>query len=647
MNDLEKNPAQVNPDENPQCEPVAENTACDPTPSPVEANASETQPDVNVEAPADDNCPDDVIGDATEANNDAPAEKEIPNFHLMSKAELLDALRSIVNETRAESHREVSAIRQAFHAIRSRERDQEMNDYIEKGGPIDAFASAPDEAENEFNQLLADFKDIRQKHLAAEDERRQENLRLKQDIIDKIKSINDDIDNINLHFPKLRELQAQFKEIKDIPASAEAEIWKNYQAQVEMFYDHLKMNKELRDLDFRKNLEAKQALIDRAKALAEEKDVVAAGRNLQELHDKWREIGPVAKEYRESIWEEFRAASSIIRRAHQEYFEARKAAEAEAEAQKTALCEEIEALDYSQLKKFNEWDEFTKKILDLQARWKKLGFASRKVNTLLFNRFRKSCDDFFNAKAEFYRQTKEELAQNLEKKTALCERAEALRDSEDKAKAAEEIRKLQAEWRTIGGVARRHSDAIWQRFTTACNAFFEERKQRISGIRKEEAENLAAKKEVIAQLAAIDPEQIENKEGIAQVRELQQRWQEIGHVPFKLKDKLYEEYRTLCDKLYDAFDFRGNRRRAASFRNRVEEMGSDDSRLGRERERLYREYEKKRSELKTYENNMGFFKFNSSEGNSMAREMEKRIERIKQDLNELKNKIELIDDKMD
>lgn len=579
----------------------------------------------------------------TEVNEEQPAWKR---YHEMSKDELLAELTEIVESGKMDHNKEVAAIKQAYHALRSKEIEQELNEYLEKNGDPTGFATTPDSSEEAFKQLMTRFKDGRTAFLAEQEAVRKSNLEKKQAVIDQIKSIIEDIDNINLHFPRFSELQNEFKEIKDIPETAETAIWKEYQALVEKFYDHLKVNKELRDLDFKKNLEAKRALIDEAKALKDVKDLVVASRRLQELHNTWREIGPVAKEFRESIWEEFREASTVIRKAHQEYFEARKAQEAENEAAKVTLCEEVEAVDYASLTNFAAWDEMTKNIIALQGRWKELGYASRKVNSELYARFRQACDAFFNAKADYYKRVKDEMNENLAKKLALCEKAEALKDAENKGKAAEEIRALQAEWKTIGTVPRRQSDAVWQRFNGACNEFFKDRQRRVSAVREEENANMAAKLEVIESLKAIDPEKTGRSEGLPLVRELQQKWQSIGHVPFKKKDELYASYRAECDRLYDAFDASGKKGRINSFRNKVDKMDNSDNGLNRERERLYRAYEQKRAELKTYENNLGFFKYQSASENPLLKDIERKVARIKEDLTELKKKIEMIDEKL-
>ena len=440
-----------------------------------------------------------------------------------------------------------------------------------------------------------------------------------------------------------REIQAEFKEIGEVPATEATELWKNYQGAVEQFYDQLKVNKDLRDYDFRKNLELKTLLCEEAEKLNEEEDIVLAFKRLQNLHDEWRQTGPVAKEVREEIWARFKDASTLVNKKYQGFFEERKARELENEKAKTEICERVEALDFSSLKTYAAWDEMTKQILAAQEDWKKLGFASRKTNNQLFSRFRSVCDKFFTLKAEHYREMKEELAANLARKTALCEKAEALKDSTDWKKTADELVRLQKEWKTIGTVPKKHSDSIWHRFQTACDAFFESRKANLNESRAAEQVNLKAKREIIAALKEI-PLDSNRAETMPKVKELQAKWQTIGHVPMREKDKLYDEYRAACDALYNRLGRdRGGRSR---FEDVINEMGADQQKLYRERERILRAFEIKRNELKTYENNLGFLSSKSKSGDSMVREMERRIQRIKDDLASIEEKIKLIDSKL-
>lgn len=569
-------------------------------------------------------------------------EETAKNVHAMSKEELLAELRQIVDTASVNAHRDVMAIKQALFSLRQREVNEELNSYVEAGNAPESFSANPDELEAEAKELINKFRTMRQAYLEAEEKRMEENLAAKRELLQEMKNIADDADNVNMHFQKFQELQQQFRDIKEVTPSAESEIWKQFQAVVEQYYDTLKMNKELRDLDFKKNLEVKRRIISDTVALQDETDVVEAGRRLQTLHAEWREVGPVVKELRDEIWEEFKTASGIINRRHQEFFEQRKAEEKRNEEAKTALCDEIATIDVNELKTFAAWDEATNKIKELQAKWKTLGFASRKVNNELFARFRAACDAFFEAKAAHMQATRDSFQANLEKKTALCERAEALVEAGDSKKNFEEIQKIQAEWRTIGSVGKKYSDAIWERFTTACNKFFALRKEQYAARHSEEMANLQAKREVIAAIKAI-PQDIDRREGLRQVKELQAKWDTIGFVPFKHKDQIQTEYREACNAIYGAFNTSRNRERRQHFEGQLSSMKDDSRKLGSERDRIMRQIEVKKQELKTYANNLGFFNVKTSAGNSMLKEMERKMARIEDEIKQLKEKISMID----
>ncbi|MDE7420211.1 MAG: DUF349 domain-containing protein [Muribaculaceae bacterium] len=569
------------------------------------------------------------------------AEERKPRFSEMSKSELIDALRSIVEEERATEHHEAQAIKGAYFALRNKETLAELEKHIAEGGKPEEFVSVPDEGEEEVRDLFSRFRDIRAAWLEADQKAREANLEEKQTILNGIKEIAADIDNVNVNFQKFQDLQKQFKEKADLPETAVTGLWKEFQTAVELFYDQLKMNKELRDLDFKKNLEAKRQLVEQAKALAENSDVVDAINKLMILHNEWRETGPVAKEYREPLWEEFREASSVVRKRHQEYFEGRKANEAANEEAKLKLCEEVENIVAALPESFNAWDEATKKVIDLQASWKETGFASRKNNAALYNRFRNACDIFFKAKADYFHRVKDEYSENLKKKTELCERAEALSSEEKISVAIAEVQKLRDEWKTIGSAGRRHSDEIWNRFTTACNAVFDRRKAESGDRKKEENANLEAKREVIAQLQALDLE-LDRRQLLPMVRELQEKWNAIGHVPFKVKDQLRAEYREICDKIYNSFDAKESRNNMRRFEQKMEDIKDDSSKVKREKDYLMRQLEAKRNDLKTYQNNMGFFNVKSSAGNSMLKDLERKIKLIEQDIEQIQQKINML-----
>lgn len=537
---------------------------------------------------------------------------------------------------------EVARLKQLFYAIRKVELEKEKAEFLEKGNEETAFAAKVDEVEEKFKEILNVIKEKKATLLAQQEAERQANCEKKVKIIEEIVTLAADTDNVNRAYPRFKELQQEFKAVGDVPPTVATEQWKQYQDAVESFYDQLKVNKELRDYDFKKNLDTKQLLCSEAEKLAEETDVVVAFKRLQELHGKWRETGPVAKEIREEIWSRFKDASAVVNKKYQSFFEERKAREQENEIAKTAICERIEALDFDSLKSFSAWDEMTKTILLAQEDWKKLGFASKKMNNVLFARFRATCDKFFEMKATYFKTIKDDLSTNLEKKIALCEKAEALKDSTDWKKTTDELIALQKEWKTIGAVAKKHSDVVWKRFLAACDYFFEEKKKNTSSTRQVEQANLKQKKEIIAKLGAIT-EDVARDEAIKQIKELMAQWQQVGHVPYRDKDKVYEAYRAKVDELYKQFDMRGTQARMANFEESVSGMGGDENKLYRERERLMRSYEQKRNELNTYENNMGFFNSKSKSGDSMLRELERKIQRIKEDLATIEQKIKVID----
>lgn len=567
---------------------------------------------------------------------------ETPNYHEMDKEGLVEALKKILEDSRLNAHKEVSLIKQCFNGIRQKETEEEMQKFLDAGNEPAAFSAAPCALEAQFKELHDEFKEKRAAFLEAEENRRQENLAKKLGVLERIKALMEDVDNINRNYPRFVELQAEFKEIKDIPGAAENEVWKQYKQQEEHFYDLLKLNRELRDLDFKKNLEIKRQLIEQAKSLAEEEDVIEAGRKLQILHNEWRETGPVAKELRDEIWNEFKEASTVVNKRHQEFFDSRREKETENEQAKTKLCEEVEAINPEEIKGFGAWEKATDAIKALQAQWKEIGPAPRKVNNAIFARFRAACDKFFEAKAEYYKTVKTEYRDNLAKKEALCQKAEELLKQIDAPGAREQVQALQAEWKTIGPVERRQSDAIWARFTAACNAFYEELRSRRSGKREEETANLAAKKAVIEKIKAI-PLDGDRNEVLPAIRELQIEWQQIGHVPYKVKEELYKEYRTACDAVYNSLDSTRTRQRMSDYQERIRGLRGDKGKEISEREKLLGALDRKKADLATYENNMGFFNVKSSAGNAMVQELERKIKKIKDEIDEINEKIKMLD----
>lgn len=564
----------------------------------------------------------------------------------MTKDDIIATLEAISEKDGADiSREEVSSLRQHFHAIRKSELAAEKQAFVDNGNDEAAFTPAPDPLEERFHQLTETIKEKKALYVAAVEAERKANLDKKLAIIDELGKMAEDTDNVNKLFPRFRELTQEFKTVGEVPPTDTTDLYRNYSAAVERFYDQLKINKDLRDYDFKKNLEQKQLLIAEAEKLAAEEDVITAFRRLQELHDKWREIGPVAKEIREEIWNKFKDASATVNKRYQTFFEERKARERENEEKKTAICERVEALDFDNVKSYAAWDQLTKEILAAQEDWKKLGFASKKVNNSLFARFRETCDTFFAKKAEYFKTMRDTHAANLEKKTSLCERAEELKESTDWKKTADKLVDLQKEWKTIGPVEKKHSDAVWQRFQTACDYFFDRRKKATSGARKAEQSNLRQKQEIINELKAISDE-TSRDEAIKTVKELMAKWQQIGHVPFKDKDKVYDAYRAAVNDLYNRFDMKESKAAMANFADTINEISGDENKLYRERERLVRVFEQKRNELKTYENNLGFFSVKSKSGNSLLKDMERKMQRIKDDIATLEEKIKMIDSKL-
>lgn len=583
----------------------------------------------------------------------APSDSEVVRADsvsgIYSREQIIERIKALLEMPVEEVKDEIDALKQLYYKQRKNEIEEAHRKYDEKtDGEKGEFQIPFDSLEDTLKGLLNVFKEKKAAYIEAIEKEKEENLARKHAILDEIKGYLQDPDNIGKYYNDFKERQQAFKEIVNVPASAVSELWKNFQTYSENFYDLLKIHKELRDYDFKKNLEQKISLCEQAEALAENTDILDAFKTLQSLHEEWRGIGPVAKEMREEIWNRFKEASTVINKRHQQYFETIKATEQANEQSKIALCEEIEAIDLSSLQSFSAWDEMTKKVLDMQERWKAVGFASRKVNAQLFERFRKSCDLFFSRKVDYYKSVKDTMSVNLEKKRALCEQAEALKESTDWRAVSDKLTQLQKEWRTIGAVPRKYSDTVWKRFTEACDYFFERKKQEFASKRSEEQDNLSAKQAVIEKLNAID-ETLDKNEGLVQVRALMAEWAAIGHVPFKEKDKLRKQYQTALDSHFKRWNMKETRNRLDAFSNTVEELASSDqaqNKLYRERERLMRAYEGLKNNLQTYQNNMGFLNVSSKSGNKMIEDLERKIEKLKDDMQLIAQKIGLIDEKL-
>ena len=585
------------------------------------------------------------------ATTETPAEektqeKTAESDHKLSKAEILDKLKGIASDVENASKADIDSLKQAFYKLHNAEQEAAKQQHVDNGGSIEEFVPQPDAAEEEFKKVMSVIKEKRNE-LAAELEKQKEmNYQVKLSIIEELKDLVESPDDANKNFTEFKKLQQQWNEVTLVPQAKVNELWKNYQLYVEKFYDLLKLNNEFREYDFKKNLEIKTHLCEAAEKLAEEPDVVSAFHQLQKLHAEFRDTGPVAKELREEIWARFKAASTVVNRRHQQHFEAQKEAERNNLDQKTVICEIIEGIDYSELTTFAAWDNKTQEVIALQSKWKTIGYAPQKMNVKIFERFRKACDEFFHKKSDFFKQLKENMNENLEKKRALCEKAESLKDSTDWKATAEILAKLQKEWKTIGPVAKKHSDAIWKRFITACDYFFEQKNKATSSQRSLEQENLEKKKAILEKLAAIGKD-ADAEEAVQQVRDLMKEWNGIGYVPIKDKDKIYKQYRTLIDNLFERFNLNASNKKLSNFKSSISTIQDGNPQtLYREREKLVRVAENMKNELLTYENNLGFLNASSKKGNSLLTELNRKVEKLKGDIELIKQKIKVIDDSL-
>lgn len=559
-----------------------------------------------------------------------------------TKQEVLDRVKEIAHSDEAPQKNELDLLKTTFYKLHLAERDAQMKEYLAGGGDPEKYVLLPDEAEEAFKAEMQIIKEKRAKIFLAQEEEKQANLQKKLDIIEKIKAMATSPDEANKSYQEFKALQQEWKEIKAVPADKANELWRSYQLYVEQFYDLLKLNNEAREYDFKKNLEAKTKLCEAAEKLDEEEDVISAFHQLQELHAQYREIGPVAKELREQIWSRFKAASTVINKKHQQHFEQLRAKEEENLEKKTALCEKIEAINQQQYKLASEWEKVTKEVIGLQSEWKKIGFAPQKMNVKICERFRTANDEFFAKKAEYFKVLKEEYAANTEKKKALIEKAKELATSTEWRKTGDKLINLQKEWKQIGVVPRKLGDQLWQEFINACNQFFEARNKANAGTRSTEHTNLEKKKEVVAKLNALLENAGDNVQ--QQVQSLIDEYKAIGHVPFKEKDAIYKQYHDVLDKIYKNLHISNAKRHLDNFKNNlknVAEKGSDA--LDNERGRLLRRFDQLRSEITTYENNLGFLNAASKKGNSLVEEMNRKVQKLKDDLELVKQKIKAID----
>lgn len=562
----------------------------------------------------------------------------------LTKAEAIERLKAIADDVENVPKTEIDSLKQTFYKLHNAEQEAARKKFVDDGGAPEDYVPTPDPQEEEMKNIMSVIRSKRSE-LAAEVEKQKEmNLQVKLSIIEELKDLLESPEDANKNYTEFKRLQQQWNEVKLVPQASVNELWKNYQLYVEKFYDLLKLNNEFREYDFKKNLEIKTHLCEAAEKLAEEPDVVSAFHQLQKLHQEYRETGPVAKELREEIWARFKAASTAVNRRHQQHFDALKEAEQQNLDQKTVICEIIEGIDYNELTNFAAWDNKTQEIIALQNKWKTIGYAPQKMNVKIFERFRAACDTFFNKKAEFFKAVKESMSENLEKKRALCEKAEALKDSTDWKATADVLVKLQKEWKTIGPVAKKHSDAIWKRFIASCDYFFEQKNKAGASQRTEEQANLEKKRDIIARLEAIG-EDTDADTAIDQVRNLMKEWNAVGFVPFKEKDKVYKQYHALVDKLFERYNLSQSSKKLSNFKStlsNIQEGGAQT--LYREREKLARAYENMKSELQTYENNLGFLNASSKKGNSLLTELNRKVEKLKADIDLVKEKIKAVDE---
>ncbi len=592
----------------------------------LEGNASAAQAPVSENPTATTNVP----VETSEAEN-TPSESTDKIPTPTTKAEVLAQLRRYVEQPATSDRAVLDRLRNVFYRLHNDEILKAREAFVAEGGNAEDFVPAADPDEQEYKRLVASVKEVRAKVAAEAEATRQANLQRKLDIIEEIKQMVAQPEDIDKKYDRFKALQAEWKEIGNIPAEQVTETWKNFHHNVEQFYDLLRINHEMRAYDFKKNLEIKTRLCESAEKLAEDEDVVAAFHALQKLHQEFRETGPVAKEQREEIWNRFKAASTTVNKRHQDFFLGRKQEEEENLAKKTNLCEQVEALNFESLSTMAEWDAMSQLVIGMQNEWKTVGFTPRKQNQAIFERFRTACDRFFTAKAHYFRSLRETLADNLAQKTALCQRAEELKDSTDWSNTTNAFVALQAEWKKIGPVAHKVSDAVWKRFNTACNAFFDRKKEANSGVHEEEQANLTKKLDVITRLQQLADEGSEQLQQA--VKALQAEWAAIGHVPFRKKEKIYRTYRTLCDKIYETVHREAGRRRVDNIARRAAQNG------GSELQRLQRAYETKKAEIQTYETNLTFLNSKSKAGNSLVADIERRIQTLRNDLEIIAEKI--------
>lgn len=581
-------------------------------------------------------------------NADATIESHLPNKVSLTKEEIIDKLQSLHNQDEIPTRQEIEGLKQAFYRLRSAELSVLKNDFVEAGNNEADFVIPTDNKEEEIKSLLSQIKDKRAKALEEEEKEKERNLEQKLTIIERLKALTENNEeDFNKLYREFKDLQQQWNTIKLVPATSVNDLWKSYQIYTEKFYDLIKMNNEFRDYDFKKNLEMKTTICESVEKLATESDVVSAFHQLQNFHQQWREIGPVAKEIREDLWNRFKEASTEINKKYQAHFEELKAKEENNLIEKKAICDALRNIDYSLLKTFKDWDQKSKEVLELQAKWKTIGFVPRKENNQIFEEYRALCDTFFEKKANHFKLQRDEMEDNLRLKQKLVAKAEELKDSKDWRKTTDEVIALQKEWKTIGPVSRKYSDAIWNQFVTACDYFFDQKKQNVSSHKEEELENLAKKKDVITKIHALS-EITDSAEAMPALRALMDEWHAIGFVPFKEKDKIYKEYQSALDDQFDRLKLDKSERRMQSFKANLEDIVSSEkpkARLIRERDKNISQYNRVKSDLQTYENNMGFLSI-SKKANGLFKDMEHKMQGLRDELELIDQKIKTINEQL-
>ena len=575
-------------------------------------------------------------------NQQLREEDTLANKVYNSKKEIVERVKTIADSEETPEKAEIDHLKTSFYRLHVAEREAQQKAYLEAGGEPEKYQVMPDEEEEAFKAAMAVIKEKRQKAFSEQEDLKQENLKKKEAIIEKIKTMATTPEEANSNFQEFKVLQQEWKTIKPVPAEKVNELWRNYQLYVEQYYDLLNLNREAREYDFKKNLEKKTQLCEAAEKLADESDVISAFHQLQDLHQEYRETGPVEKELREQVWQRFKAASTVINKRHQQHFEEIRAEEEENLVKKTALCEKIEDIVKQERKNTSDWDSQSKEIIALQQEWKTIGFTPQKMNTKIFERFRAACDEFFTKKGEYFKELKEKYAENAKRKQELVEKAQALKDSTDWKKTSDKLIALQKEWKTIGMVPKRLGDQLWEDFLAACNHFFEARNAVHADERNEERENLAKKNEIIEKLKQLAEGAVENLQ--EEMRKLTDEFNSIGHVPFKEKDKMFKEYHETLDKLYKTLNIKASNRRMDNFRNNLKKVVQrGENAIDNERGRLVRRFEQLRQDINTYENNLGFLSISSKKGNNLIDDMNRRVQKLKDELEEIKQKIKTID----